>query len=182
MSVFLIFDFDGTIIPSSKMEEICRKFLRKVGIRSPPKILLTISETIDFLRFIFLKKMKKIVVNKHFLRVIDDKRFTVGILTDRSRCSLCLCLKSLGIDKEKLSFIQARKSIFDFYPCKIKVKIKTSPKIKPDRSVYDGLISFISSLGVETEDVLVIDDLETARRTASEVGFLTAHPNEHQPP
>ena len=178
--MIIILDFDGTIIPSSKTEILCRKFLRKVGINSPPRILLVISEIVDFLRFILFKKTKKIVVNKYLAQIIDDEKFTIGILTDRSRCSLCLYLKNLGIDKEKLAFIQARRSIFDFYPCKLKRRILTSPKIKPDKRVYAKLILFADGLGVNIKEIFVVDDLVTARNTASKMGFLTAHPDDHQ--
>ncbi len=172
----VIFDFDGTIIPPSKMEKLCRSFFEKIGISRPPRIFFEMGEVIDFLLFTFFGKAKRIIANDFIVRVIKEKRLYVGILTDRTGRSLCYYLKAIGIEAEDLDFVQVRKSFLDFIlPCK---KFLCSKKVKPDKDVYSKLVLFADRLKIERREVLIIDDHREARVIAKRLGFQAVDPQD----
>ncbi len=173
MSVFIIFDFDGTIIPSSKMEKFCRIIFEKIGLSRPPRICLAISEIIDFFRF-FLK-IKKVVANNHLIEIIREKNLPVGILTDRSLFSLNQHLRVLGVDAENLDFVQTRGSFFDRFSRGKKGFI--SKEIKPHKRVFlDNLIPFIEEFGLVKANILIIDDQPSIRKVAKKMGLQAMDP------
>lgn len=174
-------DFDGTMILSSKVETLCRKIIGFFGFDRPPKTLLVLGEMIDLIRFVFLGGAKKIKINSRIINLIKKENLPFGILTDRSKCSLCMYLKYMKINTEKIVFIQARKSIFDFlHTCNNDktCRMVLSEKIKPDPLVYRELLNFIEKIGLEPNDVLIVDDLHDARKTAEKIGFLTLNPTD----
>ena len=169
----IILDFDGTIVPSSKREMICRHFLKKIGFSRPPRAFLAMGEIFDFFRLLFSRKTKKGLNN--LVEIIQTKKFSIGILTDRSAFSLFLYLKHLGIEKESLVFIQTRKSLFDFFL--FEKGLFVSKETKPSKMVFEeNLIPFLDSLCLEREKTLIVDDLLSVREVAKNLGFQTKDP------
>lgn len=175
MSVILIFDFDGTIVESSRAENFCRCFFEKIGLSRPPRICLAISEMIDFFRL--LLNMKKVIANSYFIKIIREKNLPVGILTDRSAFSLSQHLWVLGIKLESLDFIQTRRSFLDFFSRE--KKFFTSQEIKPNENVYlKNLIPFVEGSGLDKRNILIIDDLPSIRNVAKKLGLQAMDPVE----
>lgn len=173
MSVILIFDLDGTITESNKMEPLCRLVFQKIGMSRPPRICLALSEIVDF--FLFILKIKKIVANNQFVEIIRKKSLPVGILTDRSFFSLNQHLKALGIKIESLDFVQTRESFFDQFLCE--KKFFTSREIKPNKKVYlENLIPFVEGSGLDKRNILIIDDLRSIRDVAKKLGLQAMDP------
>lgn len=175
MSVILIFDFDGTIVKSGRMERFCRRVFEKIGLSRPPRMCLVISEIVDFFRF--LLKMKKVIADNRLIEIIREKNLPVGILTDRSKFSLSQHLWILGIELGSLDFIQTRRSFLDIFSRE--KKFFTSRKIKPNKSVYlENLISFIKKSGFDEKNILIIDDQPSARDVAKRLGLQAMDPIE----
>lgn len=175
MSVILIFDFDGTIVKSSRTENFCRWIFEKIGLSRPPRICLAISEIVDFFRF--LLNMKKVIADNHLIEIIREKNLPVGILTDRSKFSLSQHLWILGIKPESLDFIQTRRSFLDIFSRE--KKFFTSRKIKPNKSVYlENLIPFVEGSGLDTKNIIIIDDLPSIRGVAKRLGLQAMDPVE----
>lgn len=177
----IIFDFDGTIIPSRKVEKLCRRVFEGLGLSHPPRIFFALGEVIDFFRFFFSRETKKVAANDHIMKIISDKSFTsVGILTDRSWWSLCQFFKIMDIDADSLNFIQTKKSFLDLLSPR-KKNILRSKSIKPDKGVYTNLIFFIDNLEIKKNEVLIVDDSFQARKAAQEFGFHTLDPKMIKP-
>jgi hypothetical protein len=173
MSDIIILDFDGTIIPSSKMEKICRRVLEKIGFSHPPRICLAVSEIMDF--FGFLLKVKKVVAHNNLQKIIKENSFSIGILTDRSLFSLCQYLKVLDIDIKNLIFVQTRESVLNFLVYSEK-EVFVSQKTKPDKGVFENLLYFIKKNNLEKKNVVFVDDLTSARTLAKSLGFQAMDP------
>lgn len=171
--IIIILDFDGTIIPSSKAEKICRWIFKKIGLSRPPRMCLVVSEIIDF--FCFLLKVKKVVANNHLVKIIREKDLSVGILTDRSLFSLCQYLKILNIDIKDLVFVQTRKSVLNFFTY-LEKEVFVSQKTKPNKEVFENLLYFTKSNDFENKNVVFVDNLTSARNLARSLGFQAIDP------
>lgn len=171
----IVLDWDGTATFSSLLEKVGRKIFQRIGLPSPPRFFLALSELIDFTFFIL--EIKKVKVKEHIIKLlVEQKEIPVGILTDRSEWSLRFYLRYLRINVGGFAFIQVRKSIFDFLsPCDCNILL--SPKIKPDLSAYQGLVGFAEKSGLSRGEIMIIDDTLSARKTARKLGFIALDPD-----
>ncbi|MBU6430803.1 MAG: hypothetical protein KGJ58_00765 [Patescibacteria group bacterium] len=172
-TVLFILDFDGTIIPSSRIEKLCRRIFKKIGLSRPPNICLALSEIVDFFGFLF--KIKKVVAHKNIHNLVKENNFPIGILTDRSLFSLCQYLEVLGIDIKNLAFVQTRKSLLNFFIYSEK-EVFVSQKTKPDKEVFENLLCFVKKNGLKKNNVVFVDDLAEARALAKNFGLQAMDP------
>lgn len=181
-----VLDFDGVMVKSRRGEKLWRWLAEKMKIKTP-KIFFFLQEIIEF---IFDVKPRPIKKTTEAIKRYKRAKYRLGILTDRSLFSLCRFFNANnnGIRLDDFDFIQIRNSRLNRLALDHLIKpplfIKNekqmmvfSKKTKLDfQTTFLNLKMFAAKNNIETQEILIIDDLPQILKAAKINGFSISPP------
>ena len=174
----IVFDWDGTVTPKRKTEEIVRIVVDKVGSEKLCRILFRIQEIFDSIKSSL--GFDSIKLNQKILEIIKKAHLLgipLGLITDRRTCIACGFLQKFELNF--FSFIQGRSgsSITD-HSCGKNTLCFESPNIKPSPVVFLRLCNIAKENGIERKKILYVDDQPAVRSAAENLGFKSLAPDD----